>query len=172
MTRRSAILDVIENTPARCVGALWSAGRVLAVVIGEPSAAAVEKRLRSGYPSLEITRGANPAGRQLREYFAGGRRRFTVKFDLSPLPPFARRLLAACARIPFGAVLTYGLAAKAIGRPRAARAAGRALARNPLPIIIPCHRVVAARGLGGFSATGGAALKRALLEFEAARTIM
>jgi O-6-methylguanine DNA methyltransferase len=106
------------------------------------------------------------AGR-LRRYFAGRRE------DLSRWPvvwpaigPFLRETLAACRRIPPGSRLTYGALACAAGRKRAARAAGAAMARNPLPLLIPCHRVVPASG--GTGAYGpGPALKRRLLALEA-----
>ncbi|MBI4362125.1 MAG: MGMT family protein [Euryarchaeota archaeon] len=77
------------------------------------------------------------------------------KPDLSPLTPFQRSVLRETARIPPGRVLTYGEVARRIGRPGAARAVGQALSRNPVPLLIPCHRVVASRGLGGFSCRAG-----------------
>lgn len=89
----------------------------------------------------------------------------TDLLDLRICNEFQRRVLLAEAQIPRGRVSTYGRLARRIGAPRAARAVGRALARNPFPLIIPCHRAIRADGsLGGFQ--GGAALKRALLELE------
>ncbi len=86
----------------------------------------------------------------------------------SMLDPFDARALAAARKIPYGQVRTYGWLAEAAGRPGAARAAGQAVARNPFPIIIPCHRVIAADGrLGGFG--GGLEMKRKLLELEGVR---
>jgi len=107
--------------------------------------------------------------RQLRDYAAGKTvRRFRVKLDLSELTAFQRQALSACAKIPFGQTTTYGELARQIHRPRAARAVGSAMARNPVPIVIPCHRVLAANGkLGGFSAQQGVSLKRRLLQLEA-----
>ncbi len=120
--------------------------------------------LRRGGPALDR------AGRQLREYFEGRRRRFDLPLDLSGVTPFRRRVLEATAAIPYGGVATYGEVARAIGRPGAARAVGQALGANPVPILVPCHRVVASSGrLGGFSVPGrrgGAGLKRRLLEME------
>lgn len=102
--------------------------------------------------------------RQLAAYFAGGR----TEFDLPrryALPAFTTSVLEAVARIPFGAARTYGEVAGDIGRPRAARAVGQAVGANPLPLVIPCHRVLAARHrLGGFG--GGLDWKRFLLELE------
>jgi len=104
--------------------------------------------------------------RDLRRYFAGAR----VDFSSYPVclldqPPFTRRALSAARRIPFGEVRTYGWVARRAGRPGGARAAGQAMSRNPVPLLIPCHRVVAAAGrLGGFG--GGLGMKRALLALE------
>jgi len=105
------------------------------------------------------------AEREIREYLAGRRRRFTVPADLSAATPFHRKALAALARVPYGRTVTYGQLAARAGRPRAARAVGQAMANNPLPLIFPCHRVVASGGgLGGFG--GGLGLKRRLLALE------
>jgi len=85
--------------------------------------------------------------------------------DLGGVSSFHRRALLAARRIPYGQVRTYGWVAARAGRPGAARAAGGAMSRNPIPLVIPCHRVVAAGGeLGGFG--GGPAMKRALLRLE------
>jgi len=108
------------------------------------------------------------AEREIVEYLAGRRRRFTVPADLSAAPPFHRKVLAALARVPYGRTVTYGQLAARAGRPRAARAVGQTMARNPVPLVIPCHRVVAGGGgLGGFG--GGLDLKRRLLALEALR---
>lgn len=88
-----------------------------------------------------------------------------LRFDLSGLGRFARRILSVCARIRFGEVKTYGALAQAAGYPAAARAVGQVMAHNRFAIFFPCHRVVGADGrLGGF--TGGIRLKRRLLELE------
>ena len=87
-----------------------------------------------------------------------------VPLDLGGATEFERRVYAATRRIPFGKVATYGQVAKAIGQPNAQRAVGQALGRNPIAVVIPCHRVVASHGLGGF--TGGLHWKRKLLRFE------
>jgi len=109
---------------------------------------------------------AREVRRQLREYFAGQRREFDL--PVAPdLPPFARAVLARVARIPFGETLSYGDVAAAVGKPLAARAVGQAVGSNPLPLLIPCHRVLAANGgLGGFG--GGLEWKRFLLDLEGA----
>jgi len=84
--------------------------------------------------------------------------------DLAQLSAFTRDVLAATSSIPFGAFLTYGGVARLLGRPGAARAVGQALGRNPIPIIIPCHRVLAHQGVGGF--TSGLPIKLLLMELE------
>jgi len=90
-----------------------------------------------------------------------------VACDLSTVGPFARRILAACRQIAHGERLTYAALAAAAGEPGKARPAAQALGKNPIPLIIPCHRVVAAGGkLGGFSAPGGVDQKARMLELE------
>ncbi|HEY7625320.1 MAG TPA: methylated-DNA--[protein]-cysteine S-methyltransferase [Candidatus Limnocylindria bacterium] len=102
---------------------------------------------------------------ELDEYFSGRRRSFDVPVDLAPLTPFQRRILAATARVPFGEMTTYREVARRAGNERAARAAGGALGANPIPIVVPCHRVVATDGsLGGYA--GGLPAKRRLLALE------
>lgn len=106
--------------------------------------------------------------RQLQEYFRKERTVFDLKVDLGNLTPFQKAVLGATGRIPRGEVLTYGQVARRIGNPRACRAVGQALGKNPVPIVIPCHRVVAGGGLGGFSGGGGLASKKILLRLEGA----
>ena len=103
--------------------------------------------------------------RQLQEYFAGARR--TFELDLAPSgTPFQRMVLDALSAIPYGETRSYADIARAVGRPGAARAVGAANGRNPLPIVIPCHRVIGQdRSLTGFG--GGLPTKRYLLDLEA-----
>jgi O-6-methylguanine DNA methyltransferase len=111
---------------------------------------------------------AEAAG-QLQAYFAGEQRRFDLPLDLHSLTPFQLSVLQAARRIPAGDVRTYGQVAQAIGKPKASRAVGQALGRNPIPIVIPCHRVIASDGgLGGYSGGGGLQSKRYLLGLEGA----
>ncbi len=108
-----------------------------------------------------------PVAEQLREYFASARSRFELPLDLRRLTPFQRGVLQTIRGIPAGTVWTYRQVAQAIGRPRASRAVGQALGRNPIPIVIPCHRVVTSSGgLGGYR--GGLDRKRQLLRLEGA----
>ncbi|MGH8930796.1 MAG: methylated-DNA--[protein]-cysteine S-methyltransferase [Egibacteraceae bacterium] len=93
-----------------------------------------------------------------------------VRLDMHAVPPFHRRVYEIARTIPAGSTLTYGEVAARLGATSAARAVGQALGRNPFPIVVPCHRVLAAGGkVGGFSANGGAATKLRLLEIEGAR---
>jgi methylated-DNA-[protein]-cysteine S-methyltransferase len=103
--------------------------------------------------------------RELEEYFAGERRRFELALDWSLTGGFTRRVLRATAAIPYGGVLSYGEVAGKAGSPRGSRAAGNALGSNPIPIVVPCHRVLrTGGGLGGY--TGGLARKERLLGIE------
>jgi methylated-DNA-[protein]-cysteine S-methyltransferase len=106
--------------------------------------------------------------RELDEYFAGARHRFELPLDLTLTRGFGRRVLAATACIPYGSVSSYKQIAAAAGSPRGSRAAGNALGANPLPIVVPCHRVLhSGGGIGGY--TGGVERKRLLLAVEGAR---
>ncbi len=103
--------------------------------------------------------------RELEQYFAGERSAFELPLDWQLTHGFSRRVLQATARIPFGAVSSYKEVADEAGSPRGHRAAGNALGHNPMPIVVPCHRVLhAGGGLGGY--TGGLDRKRVLLGIE------
>jgi len=106
------------------------------------------------------------AAREVESYLEGRQKKFTVPLDLTGWSPFAKRVWRATGRIPFGQVRSYAWVAERLGGANFARAVGGAVGMNPIPIIIPCHRVVGAHGaLGGF--TGGLHIKRWLLELEA-----
>jgi methylated-DNA-[protein]-cysteine S-methyltransferase len=114
---------------------------------------------------LEIAAPTDQARRELQQYFARTRTRFEVRVDRRLMAPFARDVLRATQHVLFGRTATYGQIAARIGRPKAARAVGRALGSNPIPIVIPCHRIVGAGGaLTGYG--GGLPRKRALLSLE------
>jgi methylated-DNA-[protein]-cysteine S-methyltransferase len=107
----------------------------------------------------------DPARRELDEYFSGRRRHFDLLLDWSLVTPFQRRVLEATAAVPYGALATYSEIAAATGSPGAARATGNALGANPMPVVVPCHRVVRRGGdIGGY--TGGLDRKRVLLGVE------
>ena len=104
---------------------------------------------------------------QLKEYFQGRLRKFDLKIDWTNTTPFEQKVYRAAQNVEYGRVSTYGELALAIGKPQAARAVGGALGRNPIAIIIPCHRIVdSKRNLHGFSAPGGISTKAALLQLE------
>lgn len=108
-----------------------------------------------------------PMRRELDEYFSGARRAFELALDWTLIGPFGRRVLRATSEIPYGDVLSYSEVAAEAGSPRGSRAAGNALGSNPIPIVIPCHRVLRTGGaLGGYG--GGLDRKRYLLELEGA----
>ena len=114
---------------------------------------------------LESAAVTGDARRELEEFFAGERTRFGVKVDRRLIQGIARDVLRATSKIPYGELSTYGVVARQIGRPTAARAVGRALGSNPIPVVIPCHRVIGAGGaLTGYA--GGLDRKVALLELE------
>lgn len=116
------------------------------------------ERENSSHPTLR------EAAKQLGEYFAGKRRRFSVKLSMHGTP-FQKKVWRALLEIPFGETRSYGEIAQALGKPTASRAVGAANGRNPISIIAPCHRVVGANGkLTGFA--GGLAVKARLLKLE------
>jgi methylated-DNA-[protein]-cysteine S-methyltransferase len=106
-----------------------------------------------------------PVARELDEYFEGRRRAFDVPVDWALVGPYARKILRATAAIPFGQVSTYREVARKAGNPAASRAAGNALGSNPIPVVVPCHRVLRTNGgLGGYA--GGLDKKELLLRLE------
>ena len=107
--------------------------------------------------------------KQIIAYFDGCTVNFSLHIPLAleGFSPFAVAVLTACRDVRFGQIITYALLAKKAGRPTAARAVGRIMAKNPVPLIVPCHRVIRTDGnIGGFSAPGGIALKNKLLSHE------
>jgi len=123
---------------------------------------------RRGFLVYEKPAAVQPAVDQLREYFAHQRKEFNLPLDLTGVTPFTRDVLTATYDIPYGKVKTYGDVAELIGKPRASRAVGNALGRNPIPVVIPCHRVVLSSGAMGWY-TGGPEIKRTLLGIEGVR---
>ncbi len=134
-----------------------------------PSAGTFEREA-TRFLGVPVRRAAPPAWLDAAVTAAVSRHEtFSGDVDLARLGPFEREVLALLRRIPTGQVRTYREIAKTLGQPGAARAVGMACARNPLPLLIPCHRVVRTDGgLGGYSLRGGVALKRRLLEAEGA----
>jgi methylated-DNA-[protein]-cysteine S-methyltransferase len=140
-----------------------------AVIFGKRTKKGFVKQLMKMFPTEPVQRRPGlirPYRQELKDYFAGGLTEFTQPVDLSAVHgPFQRKVLRRLARLPFGQVISYGELASRSGSPRGARAVGAAMAANPLPVVIPCHRVIETRGkLGGYS--GGVANKKKLLAHE------
>src|SRR5690348_13938208 len=156
-------------------GIAWNQRGVAGVQLPERGEAATRKRLRRRYPdALEV-----PPPPHMQQLIAdlvaalrGEVREFSATtLDLDDVPAFHRRVYDVARGIPAGATLSYGEIAARLGDRSAARDVGEAMGRNPFPIIVPCHRVLAAGGRsGGFSANGGVATKLRLLTIERART--
>ena len=133
----------------------------------QPSAARAERHL-SIKDAVRSEKHFGDTVARLKSYFAGQRVEFPDELDLSSATAFQRQVWRLTRLIPYGETRSYGWLAERLGKRGAGRAVGQALARNPLPVIIPCHRVVAGDGaLSGYS--GGVGIKRALLRLEARR---
>jgi methylated-DNA-[protein]-cysteine S-methyltransferase len=159
--------DVIDSPVGELFVGVSDLG--LCVISYEADPDAQLERLARGYGSrvLRSPRSVDPARRQLDEYFEGKRRRFELDVDLRLARDFGRTVLEELGRVPFGEVTTYGALAARAGKPRAARAVGTIMNRNPIPIVLPCHRVVGANGsLVGYA--GGLERKQQLLRLEGA----
>jgi len=155
------------------VGLAWTRRGLRRVQLPAATTAATRRRLLEGCKAA-----ARPTSRapiwverlvaQIRRHLGGWPQNFRgVPVDLSDGTEFERRVWRAVRRLRPGRTTSYGAVARTVGRPRAARAVGRALGRNPVPLVVPCHRVVGANGaLCGFSACGGTALQRRLLALE------
>jgi methylated-DNA-[protein]-cysteine S-methyltransferase len=170
----AGLLDVAYATLDSPVGKLLLAatGRGLvrlAYIEGQDESGVLEALARAVSPRmLAAPRQLDEPRRELDEYFAGGRQHFDLPLDWRLTRGFGRRVLEATTRIPYGSVSSYKQVAAAAGSPRGSRAAGNALGTNPLPIVVPCHRVLHSDGaLGGY--TGGLERKRLLLGVEGVR---
>jgi methylated-DNA-[protein]-cysteine S-methyltransferase len=168
---QAGLLDVAYATLDTPVGTLLLArtprGLVrIAYLDGPGEDAVLEDLARRVSPRvLAAPRELDVPRRELDEYFGGHRQAFDLPLDWRLTQGFGRRVLKATARIPFGVVSTYKQVAAAAGSPRGFRAAGNALGANPLPIVVPCHRVLhSGGGLGGY--TGGLERKQVLLGVE------
>ncbi len=157
-------LDVFQ-TRIGWIGLAWTSRGIVWLVLPRESRTKVVQELQREFADGVIGDVPAEIRNELTEYAEGKRREFTLPLDWSLVKPFQRAVLTAALKIPFGETRTYGWVARAIGKPRAARAVGRALATNPIPLILPCHRVVGSDGsLTGYG--GGLPLKRRLLEME------
>jgi methylated-DNA-[protein]-cysteine S-methyltransferase len=159
------------DTAIGIVGVAWSGQGISRLQLPESSHAATERRLRGRFATAsaaEPPTKVRSAITKLQRYLDGAEVDFSaVELDLSGIGGFHRRIYAAARLVGWGETTSYGALARHAGHPEAARAVGQAMGRNPVPIIIPCHRVLASGGkVGGFSAFGGAATKQRLLALE------
>ncbi len=165
-----AVSVALLRTPIGWLAVAGESGAVVRVALGYRSEQAAWRAVNRAFDGRCICRNwCPPLLQKLHEYFAAKPVNFTdMPVGLPGLSGFAKRVLTACRAIPYGQVTTYSELARRVGKPQAARAVGSTLARNPLPLIIPCHRVIRSdSSLGGFSALGGLRLKASLLQLEA-----
>ena len=142
-------------------------GQLLATYLPQ-SQRALLVRMEHDFPDAEQSEdGLDLLEQDVSRYFLGERVRFRVSIDVSNVPPFRRAVLEACRRIPYGQTASYADLARDAGNARAVRAAGGAMAHNPLPLVIPCHRVLRSDGtIGGFSSPSGVEEKLRMLRLE------
>jgi methylated-DNA-[protein]-cysteine S-methyltransferase len=164
---------VLFETAIGTCAIAWGAHGIIGAQLPERDAAAARARMKRRFaharedtPPPEVARAVEGIVALLR----GEASDLTgIVLDMARVPPFERRVYEAARAIPPGATMSYGEIAREIGEPAAAREVGQALGRNPFPIIVPCHRVLAAGGKsGGFSAKGGVATKFKMLAIEGA----
>jgi methylated-DNA-[protein]-cysteine S-methyltransferase len=164
------------DTAIGCCGVAWGAGGIVGVQLPEGGEEATRERMLHRFPAAaestppaEVQRGLDDIVALLR---GEARDLSTIALDMDGVPPFHRQVYEVARTIPPGRTLSYGQVAARLGAGNAARAVGQALGRNPFPIIVPCHRVLAAGGkVGGFSAHGGLATKLRMLAIEGAQGI-
>lgn len=168
---KERLVDVMYAPMDTPIGRLLLVGTdtgLVTIAFGEKEDEALAELARRLSPRiLESPGRLDPVRRQLDRYFGGRLREFSVPLDRSLMGAFTRRVLDHTARIPYGEVSSYRDVARAIGAPLAARAVGNALGANPIPVIVPCHRVLRTGGsLGGYG--GGLHRKEFLLTLEGA----
>jgi len=149
------LLKHTYNSPVGNIGLLIEDHNLISISLTNPMLKGIEAKKDSESFKYIIT--------QLDEYFFEGRKKFDITFKISPTN-FRLKVYQEMQKIPYGKSITYSDLAGKVGSPKAFRAVGTACGKNPLPLIIPCHRVKAQSGLGGF--TGGLDIKRFLLNLE------
>ncbi len=166
MERRREIRYFELESPVGRLLVVLSEWGLLRIAFGESTPREIERiagRLRPRTEPAKVY--GEPLEEELRSYFGGKPQSFKIPVDYALVTPFSADVLTALRKVPFGRTTTYGDLAGQVGRPRAARAVGQAVGANPIPIVIPCHRVFASDGtLGGYS--GGLHRKKKLLEIE------
>jgi methylated-DNA-[protein]-cysteine S-methyltransferase len=162
-----AAYDLVDTPLGTLLVAATERGLCRIVYDADPDLETERLARTFGVRVLRTAKPIDPARRELDEYFEGKRRSFDLPVDVGLLADFHRRVLEELTRVPYGEVVTYGELAGRAERPRAARAVGTVMNRNPLPIVLPCHRVIGANGnLTGYG--GGLERKEALLRLEGA----
>lgn len=140
------------------------------LVLPTDSKTELRRQVETAWPEAQVTQESlfAPLEREIQDYFLGrGQGEFHALLELRGYSPFRQRVIAECRNIRAGMQITYGQLAAAVGAPRAARAVGRVMAANPIPLIIPCHRVVGKNNkMVGFSGAGGTEMKKRLLNHE------
>ncbi|MDO9417799.1 methylated-DNA--[protein]-cysteine S-methyltransferase [Pararhizobium sp.] len=165
---------IFETAYGYC-GIDWNANGITRLQLPARDAATTDKNMRRQAPDADPglpAPGISEVIAAVKRYFEGEIVNFAnLTLDLDGQEPFFKEIYASLRQVPWGETTTYGTLAKALGAgPEAARDVGQAMAKNPIPLIIPCHRVLAAGGkVGGFSAPGGAAAKVRMLELEGVR---
>ena len=166
----AATLTWVQSTPVGDLAVTLGPAGVEHVTLPLPGGTGPGADAESVDRGVPRSRRVARVARQLDEFFAGRRTEFDVAIDLdaTELSDFQRHVLVTVrAEVPYGETATYGEVAELAGRPGAARAVGTAMARCPVPLFVPCHRVVAAGGIGGYGGgPQGIALKRALQDLE------
>ncbi|MEQ9436903.1 methylated-DNA--[protein]-cysteine S-methyltransferase [Hyphomonas sp.] len=170
--RAEARFHLFDTAIGPC-GLAWSSAGLVQVQLPEASEAATESRLgRNAAASWSdaLPPDISDCEARMRAYFGGVETDFSdITLDLSRANEFTKRVYAELRKVGWGQNTSYGALAKKLGEPGAARAVGAAMGKNPWPLIVPCHRVLAASGkIGGFSAYGGRATKRHMLQLERA----
>ncbi len=162
------------DTPIGTCAVAWSGRGIAGLQLPEPTAAATRARVKRRWPGA-VEADAVPAGVQraldrVRALLSGDAVELAdIPLDLEAAPEFHRKVYEVARTIPPGRTLTYGEIARRLGVPHESREVGQALGKNPVAIIVPCHRVLGADGkMGGFSASGGVSTKRRMLEIEGA----
>lgn len=169
---RQATCCAVGISPAGWLGVVAGPDGLLEILLA-PSEDDVRARLARYVPPLQEGRQGlcGEALDQLESFLSGTRRHFNLSLDLGGESLFARAVLTALLQVPVGSTVSYGELARRAGYPGAARAVGRVMAGNPLPLVIPCHRVIGASGdLTGYSGGSGVVTKEWLLDFERQRT--